>query len=173
MQLLSRSLPRDATLAGLALATLGACGPEDEAELRARLETWFSLGDTLAYEARGACSAGVFALVDIQVASDMPVADSLPEMLVNLARTGRSAWKAADTAPDAMMVDAANRARPIGMAMRRAGLEARPCMDGRMERAFRRVLTSPEAMLVFDQERGELMILDPDSGLLVVTRGEA
>lgn len=172
MQRLSQSLPRDASLAGLALATLGACGGEGEADMRARLERWFALGDTLAYEAQRACAVAVFELVDVSIASDMPVAGSLPEMLINLRRLGHAAVRTPDQAPDMVMVDAANMQRFTGMQMRRAGLEAKACMDEKTERAFRRVLTSKQAVLAFDQDRGELMIMDADSGLLVVTRGE-
>ena len=161
----------NAMLAGVALATLGACAREDEAAMRARLEQWFRLGETAYFQARGDCVAGVFRLKAADVGAGMPVAGSVPEMLWAL-RAGRAALDDAGTAPDAALVQLANEERATGMAMRRAGLEARSCMDDGAEGAFRRALLSPEALLAYDSESGTVMVMDPGRNLLFAAMGE-
>lgn len=161
----------NAMLAGVALATLGACAREDEAAMRARLEQWFRLGETAYFEARGDCVAGVFRLKAADVGAAMPVTGSVPEMLWAL-REGRALLDDEGLAPDAALVALANAARSTGMAMRRAGLEARSCMDDGAEGAFRRALLSPESRLAYDSESGTVMVMDTGRSLLFAAMGE-
>jgi hypothetical protein len=65
----------------------------------------------------------------------------------------------------------ANHDRPTGMAMRRAGLEARACMDGQAESAFRHALEDRRTVLAWDSARGALVMLMPAEGLLIVAMG--
>ncbi|WP_422029454.1 hypothetical protein [Roseovarius sp.] len=159
-------------LAGVVLALLTACVREDEAAMRARLEQWFALGETAYFQARGDCVAGVFRLAGPDVGAAMPVTGSVPEMLWALPRQGRAALRADGMAPDAALVELANEARPTGMAMRRAGLEARSCMDDGAEGAFRRALLSPDALLAYDSESGTVMVMDTRRDLLFAAMGE-
>lgn len=161
----------NAMLAGVALATLGACAREDEAAMRARLEQWFRLGETAYFQARGDCVAGVFRLAAADVGAGMPVTGSVPEMLWAL-RAGRAALDDDGTAPDAALVQLANEERATGMAMRRAGLEARSCMDDGAEGAFRSALLNPEAVLAYDTDSGTVMVVDPNRRLLFAAMGE-
>jgi len=59
----------------------------------------------------------------------------------------------------------------IGMAMRRAGLEARPCMGEATQGAFRQLLETPDAALAWDARQGALILMDPQSGLLMIAMG--
>jgi len=66
----------------------------------------------------------------------------------------------------------ANHDRATGMAMRRAGLEARACMDAQSESVFRHALDDGRTVMGWDGARGALMLLMPGEGLLVVAMGE-
>lgn len=162
----------NAMLAGVALAALSGCVREDEVAMRDRLEQWFALGETAYFEARGDCVAGVFRLAGPDVGAAMPLTGSVSEMLWVLPRRGRAALQAEGVAPDAAMVTLVNEARTTGMAMRRAALEARSCMDDGAEGAFRRALLSPDATLAYDSESGTVMVMDTRRALLFAAMGE-
>jgi hypothetical protein len=149
----------------------GACARDDEAAMRARLSAWFGLGETLAFYARSDCAVAVFRLSHGGIGASVPVGTSVPEMLRALPGRAAAAVDDPDLAPDAAMVEIANAERPTGMAMRRASLEARACMDDRVESAFRRVLLNPRAILAYDPRERAVMLLDRESGLLFVAMG--
>lgn len=154
-----------------AAVTAGACSRDDEAAMRARLSPWFGLGETLAFAARSDCAAAAFRLVHGGIGASMAVEASVPEMLRALPGRGAAAVDDPQLAPDTVMVEAANAERAIGMAMRRASLEARACMDDRVEGAFRQVLVNPRAILAYDPSERAVMLMDRDAGLLIVAMG--
>ncbi|MGM0741301.1 MAG: hypothetical protein ACQEVT_06990 [Pseudomonadota bacterium] len=155
----------------LGLAWTAACARESEAALRDRLDQWFAIGDTLAFEARGDCVAAVFRLISADVKAPMPVVSDPMGMLVQLKRGGRAALDSSRQSPDAGLVALANAERATGMAMRRAALEGRTCMDAVAQSAFRAAIEGPRSVLAYDGENGTVMMLDPVTGLLVVAMG--
>ena len=155
----------------LALLTLAACARDAEAAQRARLEAWFALGETVEFAARSDCAAGLYRVVDGRVRAAMPVVTSAPAMTRALAERGRAVLGARGQVPDAAIVAMANFDRPVGMAMRRAGLEARACMGDATASAFRHALMTPGAYLGWDGANDALMLMDPKSGLLIVAMG--
>ena len=61
------------------------------------------------------------------------------------------------------MVAMANDARPTGMAMRRAGLEARACMDARSEARFATRSIIRTAVMAWHAETGTLILMARDA----------
>jgi hypothetical protein len=155
------------------IALVAGCARDAEAAQRDRLMAWFAVGETVEFAARSDCAAGLYRLVNGRVKAALPVVDDPGEMRRALAQRGQAALRRAGQSPDQMMVDMANAERPIGMAMRRAGLEARPCMGQATQGAFRHLLETPDAVLAWDAERGALILMDPGSGLLMVAMGSA
>lgn len=153
------------------LGLVAACAREDEGALRARVAQWASIGETLAFHATPDCAAAVFRLTAPDIKSAMPVAGDARTMLVQLRRAGRAALAAGGQSPDAGLVEIVNADRATGMAMRRAALEGRACMDEGVEDAFLRGLKGARSILAWDGESGTVMILDPDSGLVTVAMG--
>lgn len=167
---LAASLARMALL-GAGLSMIVGCAREDEAAMRARLERWFALGATESFGARLDCAAGMFQLTDDMVKSAMPVTGSVGEMLFVLGRGGVAALDDPDQAPDAALVDLANAERSTGMAMRRAALEARECMDATTEGAFRDAVLDPASILAYDRASGTVVVLDRRRKRLFATMG--
>ncbi|WP_417726135.1 hypothetical protein [Roseovarius sp.] len=156
----------------LALVALAAaCARDAEAAQRARLEAWFALGETVEFSATMQCAAGLYRITDGRIKAAMPVVGSAPEMARVLAAQGRAAWAPHAQVLDAAMVAMANADRPTGMAMRRAGLEARECMGAAGESAFHHMLEQSGAVLAWESGLGALILMDPASGLLVVAMG--
>jgi len=144
---------------------------EEEGALRARLAQWFMLGETLAFSARAGCAAGTFRLVDTHLKSGLTVETGVPGLLRALSKHGVAALDDPGQAPDEAMVALANADRAAGMTIRRTALEARECMTGATESAFRYALDNPASVLAYDSANGALMLLDPDTGIMVVTMG--
>lgn len=151
---------------------LGACARDDEASMRARLAPWFSLGETLAFASQAGCAAGAFRLVSADIGAPVPVERNVDDMLRTLPRRGVAALDDPEQTPDAAMVDAVNMQRTLGMGMRRAALEARPCLGGPIGAEFRRILSRPETVLAYETTEGTLMLMDRANRVLVVVAGE-
>ncbi len=158
-----------ALLAGASV--LMGCARDDEASMRDRLSAWFILGDTLAFASERGCAAGAFLVKDDTPASGLPVERDLGAMLRSLPRFGVAAVDDPALSPDEAMRQAANTDRPVGMAMRRAALEARDCMQGDLGAEFRRLLTRSEAVLAYHSEERAVMMLDRPNRVLVVAMG--
>lgn len=160
-------------LAGLAaIVLIGGCQREDEAAQRVWLGQWFSLGETRAFEARRDCVVGLYDLVTGQVKSALAVTDSVAGMQREIARRGAAALDMQGQGADMAMVAMANHDRSTGMAMRRAGLEARGCMTEASESAFRHALDDSDTVLAWDEARGALILMARRAGYLVVVQGE-
>jgi hypothetical protein len=149
-------------LACLALVVLVAgCVRDREAVQREWLGQWFALGDTLFFNATRGCAVGLYAVVTPDVKSALPVTRDVVQMQREIVARGAAAldWRA-------------NHHRETGMAMRRAGLEARACMDARSEGVFRHGLDDARTVLGWDAARRALILMLPGEGLLVVAMGE-
>ena len=152
---------------------LTACSPWDEAAVRTRLSQWFALGDTMSFASNGACTAAAFRLVDTQIGSGMGRAGSVSGAVRLLNARGAMALDDPETAPDAGLTALINADRSWGYKMRRAALEGRICMDPTTESAFAYALVNPRAVLAFDAKGTALILLDPDTGVLIVAMGGA
>jgi len=160
-------------VAGLAaLVILAGCAREDAAAQRDRLAQWFALGETLSFVARRDCAVGLYEVVTPEVKSALPLMPDVVQMQRKIEEQGAAALDVSGQRADVAMVAMANHARPTGMAMRRAGLEARACMDARSEGVFRHALDHPGGVVAWDAESGMLVLMARDAGLLVAVQGD-
>ena len=141
--------------------------------MRRALGASFALGETVSYRARLGCAAGVFRLAGTDIRAAMPVLRAPARVAPALVAQGRAALDDPRLTPDRAMVRLANLDRALGMRIRRAGLEGRPCMDEATESAFRHVLTQPAAILAYDAALGAVILMHPGHRLLVVAMGRA
>lgn len=153
------------------LAVLASCDRYSESEMRDRVARFLPVTQTLSFKAKLDCSAGAFRLKDASIGAEVSVATGLIGMLTMLNRRSIVALDDPQVSPDRAMVDAANFDRATGMAMRRAILEARACMDDQLSTEFGRLLSTPGAVLAFDREKTSVMIIDHDNLVVVVARG--
>jgi hypothetical protein len=154
-----------------ALVMLAGCAREDEAAQRDRLAQWFALGETISFVARRDCAVGLYEVVTPEVKSALPLMPDVVQMQRRIDAQGAAALNFAGQGADAAMVAMANHARPTGMAMRRAGLEARACMDGRSEGAFRHALDHPDGIMAWDADMRMLVLLARDADVLIAVQG--
>ncbi|MFB9149752.1 hypothetical protein [Roseovarius ramblicola] len=155
-----------------ALILLAACQREQEAAQRAWLGQWFALGETLSFAATRGCAAGLYRVVTGQVKSALPVTRSVARMRREITGRGAAALDMPGMTADAALLAMAGHHRETGMTMRRAGLEARACMDAKTESVVRHALDDRRTVLGWDAGRGALILMMPAERLLVVAMGE-
>lgn len=155
----------------LGCVALAGCKRTDEAAMRAQLDPWFALGETLGFHATRGCAAGAFALVDERIAAKLRVATSVPEALIALRARGAVALDDTRQSPDQALLQIVDMDRPLGMAMRIAALEGLACMEPGLEDAFGRALSNPRAVLVLDTTNKAVILMDADDRLLIVSMG--
>ncbi len=158
-------------LVAMLLVAVPGCGSETETVWRDRLEKWFPIGETIAFSGGAGCLAASFRLVDFRMNSSLVIEDSVPAALRTLSRRGAVALKNPDQAPDAALMAFVEADWTIGTRMRLAALEGRQCMSAQIESAFHYALANPRSILAYDTRDATLMLMDPHTGLLVVTRG--
>jgi len=163
---------RDVLFVSVALFALAACQRDEEAAQRAWLGQWFALGETLSFAATRGCAVGLYRLVTPEVKSALPVTRDVARMRREIAGRGAAALGVPGITADAAMVAMMDQHRETGRAMRRAGLEARACMDARGESVFRHALDDGRTVLGWDAARGALLLMMPGEGLLVAAMGE-
>ena len=154
------------------LVVLAGCAREDAAAQRDRLAQWFALGETISFNARRDCAVGLYEVVTPEVKSALPLMPDVVQMQRKIEEQGAAALDVSGQRADVAMVAMANHARPTGMAMRRAGLEARACMDARSEGVFRHALDHPGGVVAWDADSGMLVLMARDAGLLVAVQGD-
>ncbi len=150
---------------------LAGCARDDEDAQRERLMAWVSLGETVAFEAGPRCAVGVYELVTPDVKSALPLTDSMGAMRRAIAARGAAAVRLPGQGGDAVLVAMVNHHRETGMAMRRAALEARPCMDATAEGAVRQALERPGTIVAWDADAGMLALMAPGAGRIVTMTG--
>ncbi|MFX0541387.1 hypothetical protein ACEWPM_006590 [Roseovarius sp. S4756] len=160
-----------AAMLGLAALAVTGCQRSSEDDMRAVLEGWAPLGETLSFTSRRDCAAGRFELVDARIASRMRVAGDAREAAMVLRGQGAVAIDDIRLTPDAAIAALIEADRGAGMAMRMAGLEGRACMDAGTEAALASALTNPRAVLMVGRDQGILGVMDVDAGILVAAMG--
>ncbi|MDO5756024.1 MAG: hypothetical protein Q4P24_00700 [Rhodobacterales bacterium] len=150
---------------------LAGCKRMDEGQMRSILSGWVPLGDTVFFQATGACAVGVFQIADPRIAAPMPVAGSAREAATILNSQGQVAIVAPRLTPDVALLHLIAIQGEAGTKMRMAGLEGRACMDLAAETTFASALINPSAVLLMDRDTGLMALLDTEDGLLIATMG--
>lgn len=158
--------------AALALLGLAACALDREAEVRAQLGGWMPLGDTLYFESKLECTAGVFATQADFLQGKVRTVSTLHDGLAALGKEATVAFELEGMTPDQVSQAVMSADLPKGLGVLSSGLSARACMDEDTKSAYLGALKSPAALLVFAPENNALVILDRDGRQVFFARGD-
>ena len=164
-------IPRAIFLAASVAMMLGACKRAEEGDLRAQVETWLAVGETVSFSATRACAAAAYRLVDTQMKSAVRVVGDVPSAARMLKEGRVVAIDAPGLTPDAALLALIDADLGIGMRLRVSGLEARACMDEGVEDAFFRALSKPGAVVILDPDKRIVALVDRSERLLIVAIG--
>ncbi|GGB22294.1 hypothetical protein [Allosediminivita pacifica] len=161
------------TLALASLAALASCAQEREAELRARLDGWVYLGRTLHFESRFRCTAAVFE-VALPIYRSAPARARSISGAVKHLHLGRPViFDLVGRSPDALSSELMSTELSSGLGLVSNALRAgEDCLEGEMAAGFFRVITSEDALLLYDPENGALVLLYPPEHLALYMRGD-
>ncbi|AAV94402.1 hypothetical protein KQ247_14250 [Ruegeria pomeroyi] len=169
----ARTYPRASRpLAVLALIGLAACALDREAEVRAQLGGWMPLGDTLYFESKLECTAGVFATPADILQTKVRTVSTLRDGLAALSREAIVAFDLEGETPDQVSQAVMSADLPKGLGILASGLSARACMDEATKSAYLSALHSPAALLIFAPDNNALVILDRDRRQVFFARGD-
>lgn len=164
-------MPRRVASSLALLLVLTACQRHSEAEARALLAGWVDLGETLFFESRRQCTAGVFRLRSADVKSRVPLFDSAEAVIATGRQERPFALAEADRTADQMFIDLMNADRPTGVAIQSASVEARPCMSAKARNSFYAALNAEHSVVIFSRPDMAYAVLDPMRGTVILTSG--
>ncbi|NNE82165.1 MAG: hypothetical protein HKN18_17985 [Silicimonas sp.] len=153
---------------------LAACSRDSDDGLRARLDQWFFLGETVYFKSQMRCTAAMYDLTIPTPRPSLPV-QSTPNQAKNAFDGGEvSALQMPGYSPndltDAMLLEGRGT---MGKESLAAGAQAVPCFEGSPARTrLRDALTRPGATMVYDRGTDALIILDPEARLLFYVAGD-
>ncbi|MFT7594406.1 MAG: hypothetical protein ACI8R4_001727 [Paracoccaceae bacterium] len=143
-----------------ALVGLAGCSLDKESAVRAQLGAWVKLGETLYFDSRFECTAGVFETGsdDVHLAAQTVslVADGV--RLIGQKRV--VAFDVPGQSPTLVSEAIMSSDLPKGLGILNAGVGAKNCMDDEVQHAYLKVLTTPGGILIFDPAAKVMAILD-------------
>lgn len=156
----------------LAIASLSGCTLDQEDSLRAALKEWLPLAETRFFTSQATCTVAVFGLRSLQPGSRVARASSINEAL-RLLRNGRVTWiDLPGHSPNVVseLIMSSDLGRGLGLLSNAVG-PAQRCMDDALGRDFYRILTAPEAWMVYDPTGKAVILISPVDRAALFLRG--
>lgn len=160
-------------LMGLAcLLGLGGCALDEESELRNALSGSLALAETRYFASDSTCTAAVFALRSLNPSSRIARARSMSEALRLLGHGRAVMFDLPDQSPNAVseQVMSSDLAQGLGLLSNAVGAATR-CADDALGRHFYRILTTPDARMIFDPAGNAVILISPVDRAAVFLRG--
>lgn len=156
----------------VALWALTGCALDREDALRGALGEWLPLAETRYFYSHSTCTAAVFGLRGLHPGSRVARASSMDEAL-RLLNKGRVVWfdlpgQSPNTISEKVM--SSDLGRGLGLLSNAVG-PAQRCMENALGRHFYRILTTPEAQLIFDPAGKAVILISPADRAAVFLRG--
>ncbi|MDA7428525.1 hypothetical protein PGB28_08635 [Primorskyibacter aestuariivivens] len=151
---------------------LGSCALDEESDLRNMLSGYLALGDTRYFASDSTCTAAVFTLRSPTASSRIARATSMDEALRLLGNGRAVLFDLPGQSPNAIseQVMSSNLARGLGLLSNAVGAASR-CADDALGRHFYRILTTPEARMIFDPSGSAIILISPIDRAAVFLRG--
>jgi hypothetical protein len=158
----------------LAFVVLVACERDGEAAIRARLDQWFYLGNTVFFASRSRCTGALIDLESDRIRPSMAVQTTLDRAKSALAANGAAAIRIEGMTPtaltDALLLSGTGE---FGKQALAAGALAVSCFKGtEMGDLLFQALNKTGATLAYDMQNSGLMILDPTARRLFYVAGD-
>lgn len=162
-------------LAGLAMMlALTACALDEEEELRDYLRKWVFLAQTKHFVSKSTCTIAVFELAadTLRSAGPRQVHDFREALL--LIKQGRAVWfDMPGVTPHEVSRGIMSLDLPAGLGLVSAGVgPALDCIKApAISNGFHAVITSPQAVTIYDPAHNALLMIYPPEMLLLFMRG--
>ena len=153
---------------------LSACALDTVEGLRTYLGKWLFLGQETHFISKASCTVAVFELQSNTLRSTTPKrAENLRDALLGIKR-GQAVWfDIPGMTPHQISEGIMSLDLPIGLGLTASAIgPARDCIRGpSITNGFRAVITSEEAVTLYDPAQNALILLYPPEGLVLFMRG--
>jgi hypothetical protein len=166
----ARALP---WMSVLFFLVLSACVLDRELRVRAQLNQWVILGDTLFFNSTRDCTAAVFDTTTTSVLSGAKKVRSIERGLRLIGQDQVVAFDMAAMTPADMYEQIDKAYRRVSLRMLVSGLAARDCLSGPFRDAFVQALNTTNVVLVFDPENAAMALFDRVRKQVIYTRAQS
>lgn len=169
----SRRAPRPAlsALAVLVVLGLAGCGMDRETGVRAQLDDWVFLGDTVFFKSTPGCTAGLFEAKGVK--SSVAKVQGIDRGLRLIGQGTTVAFDLADMSPAATQEAIDGIDRSVGLAILASGLAARDCFTDELKQAFSNALHAEDVVLLFGPDNHAVALFDRSGKRVFYTRGKS
>lgn len=153
------------------LAAVAGCALDEEEEVRARLDGWLLLGETVYFESTRDCTAGFFALAGRTHRSGLTVSRNMRDGLARV-RQGRAvAFDMPGRSPSEISERLVTEDLPHGLGVLSSGVTTTRCMTEEVKSAYVEALRARGGLLIFDTEDNALAVVTADRSHVFFARG--
>lgn len=157
----------------LVLLLLSACSLDREGAVRAQLNQWVVLGDTLYFNSTRDCTAAVFDTEATSVLSGAKKVRSIERGLRLIGQDQVVAFDMATLSPADLYERIDKAYRRISLRMLVSGLAARDCLTDPFRDAFVQALNTTNVVLVFDPENAAMALFDRARKQVIYSRAQS
>lgn len=162
------------TLVGLCVClTLVGCDLDRESDVRASVEDWVKIGETLYFVSRSSCTAALFDVKSTRISSVLKKVRSLEAALRAVKGVQPIAFEIAGSSPTQVTEDIMTADLPTGLGLLTAGTSAKACMADEMGNAYYNALLDPTSIMIFDPELRSVAVFDNRNKRLFYSHGRS
>ncbi|MGH1356865.1 MAG: hypothetical protein ACRBBS_17575 [Thalassovita sp.] len=169
---MARTIFKSVLAGAIALATLAGCAIDKEQDVRAQVDAWIDIGDTMHFTSQMGCTAGVFRLSSIEVKSPAPHAVTIREGLSLLKQVGVASFQTPDLSPSDISAQINSVDMGVGTGILTSGLGGRECLEGDWRAAYTAALETKGGILIFKRDGNALVVVDRKTQRVYFARGD-
>jgi hypothetical protein len=159
-------------LTTISLLFLTACALDRESTVRAQLDTWVVLGETVFFKSNRICTAGLFATGASSILSGAKKVRSVDRGVRVVGQGDTVAFDIPNLSPADVQSEVDATTRPVSLVILTSGLEAKDCLTDDLQEEFTRALFAKDAVLIFDPGSRAVALFDRAQKQVFYTRAD-
>ncbi len=159
-------------LTTISLLFLTACALDRQSAVRAQLDDWVVLRETLYFSSNRVCTAGLFATGASSILSGAKKVRSIDRGVRAVGQGDAVAFDIPGMSPVDVQSGIDATTRPVSLAILTSGLAARDCLTDALQEEFTSALFAPDAVLIFDPASRAVAVFDRAQKQVFFTRAD-
>jgi len=159
-------------LTAISLLFLTACALDRQSAVRAQLDGWVVLRETLYFNSTRICTAGLFATGASTILSGAKKVRSIARGVRAVGQGDVVAFDVPGLSPADVQSAIDATTRPVSLAILTSGLAAKDCLTDDLQEAFTNALFAPDAVLIFDPASRAVAVFDRMQKQVFFTRAD-
>lgn len=159
-------------LTAIALLFLTACALDRQGAVRAQLDGWVVLRETLYFNSNRICTAGLFATGASTILSGAKKVRSIERGVREIGQGDAVAFDIPGLSPADVQSAIDATTRPVSLAILTSALAVRDCLTDDLRETFTNALFAPDAVLIFDPASRAVAVVDRAQKQVFFTRAD-